>query len=197
MLCYTGTMRWLIGIDEAGRGPLAGPVAVGVCVAPDGFDLTPLAGIRDSKKLSEKQREGWYGTLTTLPDIRYAVSMVSAGHIDRHGIQHAIRTTLSHALARLALDPRECTVLLDGGLRAPNEYADQTTIVRGDATEPLISAAAILAKVTRDRYMVGQADIYPAYGFEVHKGYGTAKHREAIRVHGVSPLHRSTFCRNI
>jgi ribonuclease HII len=186
-------MHWTIGIDEAGRGPLAGPVAVGVCAVPDGFDLNLLAGIRDSKKLSEKQREVWYGTLSTLPEARFAVSMVSAGHIDRHGIQHAIRSALSHALEKLELDPQACTILLDGGLRAPEQYTNQTTIIRGDTSEPTIATAAILAKVTRDRYMVEQAKEYPVYGLELHKGYGTALHMSAIAQHGLCALHRRTF----
>lgn len=187
-------MRWTIGIDEAGRGPLAGPVAVGVFAVPDDFNLNLLAGIRDSKKLSEKQREAWYATLMPLPTARHRVSMVSAGHIDRHGIQHAIRSALGHALEKLELDSRECIVLLDGGLRAPEQYTNQTTIIRGDNSEPTIAAAAILAKVTRDHYMVERANEYPAYGFDLHKGYGTALHMSAIKQYGLCALHRRTFC---
>jgi len=101
---------------------------------------------------------------------------------------------MKQALTQLALDPTECTILLDGGLKAPEHYTSQTTIIKGDATEPVISAAAMLAKVTRDRYMIEQAKKFPQYSFEQHKGYGTQAHREAIATHGLSKLHRASFC---
>jgi ribonuclease HII len=190
-------MRWILGIDEVGRGPLAGPVGVGIFAVPEGYDMQLLEGVRDSKKLSEAQREKWYSTLTSLPDVKFAVSMASAGHIDRHGIQHAIKSALAHALEKVALDPTMCTVLLDGGLKAPDVYGTQTTIIRGDSSEPCISASSIVAKVTRDRYMIAQADTFPLYGFETHKGYGTEAHRTALRTYGPCALHRATFCKNI
>ncbi len=186
---------YLVGIDEAGRGPLAGPVAVGVFVALPGFRMRALKGIRDSKTLSEAEREAWYAVLTTLPRARYAVAMTSAAVIDRIGIVPAVERALSRALASVDVSPTSACVLLDGGLHAPALYTMQRTIIHGDATEPLISAAAILAKVTRDRYMVRLARQYPAYGFAVHKGYGTLRHREAVRTHGLSPLHRASFCK--
>lgn len=189
-------MQWAIGIDEAGRGPLAGPVAVGVFAVPDTFDFTHLANIRDSKTLSEKQREKWFDTLNALPHTRHAVSLVDAQHIDTYGIVHAIRTAMEQALSELALAPKDCTVLLDGGLHAPEAYTDQTTIVKGDATEPVISAAAMLAKVTRDRFMIAQAETFPRYEFERHKGYGTKAHRDAIQQHGLTVLHRKSYCTN-
>ncbi len=187
-------MRWLIGIDEAGRGPLAGPVAVGAFAVSVTYNTDILSGIRDSKTLSERQREAWAGTLATLADARRAVSLVGAPLIDRHGIVWAVRTALARSLSKLSLDPVACTVLLDGGLRAPAAYTDQTTIVRGDASEPVISAAAILAKVARDRHMVQLAARYPAYGFDVHKGYGTVAHRVAIETFGLCAVHRRSFC---
>lgn len=187
-------MQWIIGIDEAGRGPLAGPVAVGVFAVPSGFDLKTLAGIRDSKTLSEAQREAWFATLKDVEGVRHAVAMVGAPHIDANGIVHAVRTAMHRALTRIDVDPAHARVLLDGGLRAPAHYHNQATIIKGDATEPTISAAAILAKVTRDRYMMQQAQRYPQYGFAQHKGYGTKAHREAIATHGLSKLHRKSFC---
>ncbi len=186
-------MRYLVGVDEAGRGPLAGPVAVGVFVVTADFDRKTLAGIRDSKVLSERQREEWFDRIAQLPAIR-SVALVGASEIDRHGIVWAIKTAMVRALGRIPASPEDCTVLLDGGLRAPSEYTEQQTIVHGDATEPLISAAAILAKVTRDRRMRVQSERFPEYGFEVNKGYATATHRAAIERCGLCPLHRRTFC---
>jgi len=194
---YDGGMQWIIGIDEAGRGPLAGPVAVGVFAVPVGFDIESLSGIRDSKALSAWQREEWYATLKTLDGVRYAVSQVGPRHIDTKGIVHAVNVAIKRALKRLDIAPECARVLLDGGLGAPVEYSDQVTIIKGDTIEPTISAAAILAKVTRDRYMVRQAQRYPQYGFEQHKGYGTLTHRQSIQQCGFSPLHRTTFCRSI
>ncbi|MBP9749629.1 MAG: ribonuclease HII [Candidatus Pacebacteria bacterium] len=190
-------MLWTIGVDEAGRGPLAGPVAVGVFAVPLNFDRTYLTGIRDSKKLSERQREEWYTHITASSLARWSVALVGSTHIDAHGIVDAIRTAMSRALAHLELDPSECVVLLDGGLSAPCAYLNQTTIIRGDASEPFISAAALLAKVTRDKYMRTQCLKYPEYGFSVHKGYGTAAHIHAVQAHGLCKLHRVSFCRRL
>jgi ribonuclease HII len=189
-------VKWTIGIDEAGRGPLAGPVAVGVFAVPATFDREHLVGIRDSKTLSEKKRNEWYDILTTLPGARWSVMFSSAEHIDTHGIQHAVRDALARGLVDVVA-PYDATILLDGSLFAPREFTQQKTIVRGDATEPLISAAAILAKVTRDRHMVHMHTEYPAYGFATHKGYGTVAHRDAIRRLGPSLAHRTSFCRRI
>lgn len=190
-------MRYLIGIDEAGRGPLAGPVAVGAVMVPPGFDWGSVGGARDSKQLSYKQREDLYATITRLEraqELSYAVSFSSATIIDRHGITYAIKRALHRSVMRLSAFPARTSVLLDGGLRAPKCFSMQATIIRGDETEPIISLASIVAKVERDRLMVRRGDEYPEYGFEIHKGYGTLAHRRAIRVHGFSPLHRKTFC---
>ncbi len=189
-------MHWLVGIDEAGRGPLAGPVAVGVFAVPEDFDIRLLTGIRDSKKLSERQRELWYGRISALSAV-CSVTLIGADHIDQDGIVHAIEEAMRRALERVPVDPADCRILLDGGLHAPTEYIEQRTIVRGDDTEPLISAAAILAKVTRDRHMRAHSVRYPGYGFESHKGYGTLSHRAAIRQYGLTPLHRRTFCHGL
>lgn len=186
--------RYTIGIDEAGRGPLAGPVAVGVVAVGRRFDLRKLNGIRDSKQLSKKQREEWFVRLTAMKGLHLSVSMVGPTQIDRKGIVPAVRLALSRSLRKLSLPPSSCHVLLDGALRAPEMYTSQETVIHGDATEPLISAASVLAKVTRDRFMVRNGRAHPFYGFEVHKGYGTAAHRKALRRHGLSDIHRKSFC---
>jgi ribonuclease HII len=187
-------LDFTVGVDEAGRGPLAGPVAVGVFAVSPQFDLALLNGIRDSKLLSAQQREEWYIRLTSVPDVRWYVSFSGPRYIDDHGIVPAITQALRRALRATGVDAARSTVLLDGGLRAPQMYRQQRTIIGGDRTEPLISAAAILAKVTRDRYMVRQARLFKNYGFERHKGYGTTMHYNALREHGLTPLHRATFC---
>jgi ribonuclease HII len=190
-------MQYLIGIDEAGRGPLAGPVAVGVAAVPMDFDWSTLSGVRDSKKLSEKKREEIFERANELKSshvLRLAVSTSSATYIDTYGIVPAIRRALAEALSRLEVVPEECRVLLDGSLSAPVEYIHQQTIVRGDDSEPIISLASIVAKVTRDRLMRRLAARYPAYEFDVHKGYGTLSHRQAIARCGLSNIHRASFC---
>lgn len=187
-------IRYLIGVDEAGRGPLAGPVAVGAVCIPVHLHIERVANIRDSKQLSEHAREVAYEALRTARGIRYAVSMVGAVSVDRDGIQACIRRALTRTLKKLNVSSREVRVLLDGGLKAPKIYRHQRTIVRGDETEPVIGAASIIAKVTRDRHMVRQGVRYPAYGFVAHKGYGTAVHIRALKTHGLTPIHRRTFC---
>ena len=190
-------MKYFIGIDEAGRGPLAGPVAVGTVRVSSDFDWSQLEGVRDSKKLSEKAREKIFERVCKLQQsgqLRFVVCTSSSAYIDSHGIAPAIKRALATALARLEVNPKECRVLLDGSLSAPADYIHQTTIIRGDDTEPIISLASIVAKVTRDRLMRRLAPKYPAYGFEVHKGYGTSFHRKTIERYGLSDIHRASFC---
>lgn len=191
------TKRYLIGIDEAGRGPLAGPVSVGVAVVPIDFDFSVFAGVKDSKQLSATQRVAWLVRMRREKFLRYATVLVSAQVIDKRGITYAIRKAMSRALDRLALDPNKCVVLLDGSLHAPSLYKHQTTIIKGDVTEQIISLASIAAKVRRDRHMIALAKKYPDYGFEIHKGYGTRMHRERIMTCGISPVHRRTFLKKI
>lgn len=190
-------MRYLIGIDEAGRGPLAGPVSVGAIMVPTDFDFDQVKGARDSKKMTEKSREELFARITELAEqglLKYAVSFSAASIIDSRGIVPAIKSALKRCLDKLEADPTECEVRLDGSLRAPERFTVQTTIIRGDDSEPVISMASIMAKVMRDRYMKRVAKAYPGYGFDVHKGYGTHMHRKAIERAGLSGLHRSTFC---
>lgn len=190
-------MKYLIGIDEAGRGPLAGPVSVGAIMVPRDFDFSLAEGARDSKKMTEKSREEVFSRIEDLQEqglLKYAVSFSAASIIDSRGIVPAIKSALKRCLDKLEANPAECEIRLDGSLYAPERFASQITIIRGDDLEPVISMASIMAKVTRDRYMKRIARTYPAYGFEVHKGYGTRRHREAIQKTGLSGLHRSTFC---
>ena len=190
-------MRYLIGIDEAGRGPLAGPVAVGAVMIPTDFDWSILEGVRDSKKLSEKKREEFYARASELEQshiLRFTVSTSSSHYIDTYGIVPAIKRALAEALSRFAIEPHDCRVLLDGSLKAPAEYINQETIIGGDDTEPVISLASIMAKVTRDRLMKRLSPKYPSYNFHVHKGYGTLAHRRIIATSGLCDLHRRTFC---
>ena len=205
-------MKYLIGIDEAGRGPLAGPVSVGAVLVERDFDFGRVAGIKDSKQLTPQLRDEWYARIETLRDegvLRFAVAFSSAEMIDRRGIVPAIQSALNRALrvciaaeatvakARPWQRSEECEVRLDGNLRAPTAFKMQRTIIRGDQSEPIISLAAIAAKVERDRLMTRMAKRYPLYHFEQHKGYGTREHRRLIRDHGFSELHRTTFCTNL
>ncbi len=190
---------YIIGVDEAGRGPLAGPVAVGLVRALKGFDfLTAFPGLNDSKKLTEKARERLFALLeerVLAGDVSYAVRMKTAQEIDGQGIAVVIRKAISEGLAALVPEgggADACKVWLDGALRAPSAY-EQETVIGGDALIPAIMLASVAAKVTRDRYMRELAPEYPQYGFETHKGYGTKAHLQALVLHGLSDMHRSTF----
>ncbi len=199
-ICYHCVVKYLIGIDEVGRGPLAGPVAVGAVAVQENFDWSLLEDVRDSKKLSEKVREKIFvraSELAKLSELRFAVATSSAAYIDAHGIVPAIKRALAEALSRLAIEPEDCRVLLDGSLAAPPEYIHQKTIIRGDDTEPIISLASVIAKVTRDSIMRRLAAKQPLYDLDVHKGYGTVVHRAAIKKYGLSSIHRRSFCKTL
>jgi ribonuclease HII len=199
----TSNIKYIIGIDEAGRGPLAGSVAVGTfCISADNKNFKKFSrGVRDSKKLSEEQREAWFIKMTLekkLGKIDFAVAFTNAEMIDTKGLSFAIRHALASALKKLNLPPEETLVLLDGGLHAPKEYINQKTIIHGDDIEPIISLASISAKVTRDRKMRTLAKKYPEYGFEKHKGYGTKAHYKAIAKYGIlEGVHRKSFLKSI
>lgn len=186
----------IVGIDEVGRGPLAGPVAVGIAVVPVGFDWGLLPGVDDSKKLTAKNREAIFGRAKTLKKegvLTYVVVQVSAKTIDEIGITKAVARGIRLGLKKLALDPACVDVRLDGLLKAPPEYMHQETIIKGDAKEKVIGLASICAKVTRDAHMVRVARHHPEYQFDIHKGYGTKVHLEALGKYGLSPLHRRSF----
>lgn len=190
-------IKWLVGIDEAGRGPLAGPVSVGVVVAPMTFKTVfKKYAVKDSKKLSEQDRERWYKWLVKErreDKLNFATALVSNQVIDKQGIVPAVRLGIKRCLNRLNLKPEECEVLLDGSLKAPLIFNQQKTIIKGDETEPIIALASIAAKVRRDRYMCRLAKKYPQYQFEIHKGYGTKGHYKALKKHGASLIHRLSF----
>lgn len=189
-------MKWVVGIDEAGRGPLAGPVAVGVVVVPESTDLLSLfPKLNDSKKLSEKRREEIFVRLQEeikAGSIVALVTLASSEKIDAKGISACIREAIENSLAKLVPESAHHKVYLDGSLKAPKHYA-QETVIGGDALIPAIMLASVAAKVTRDRYMLKQAEAYPEYRFEQHKGYGTKLHREKIQEHGMCAIHRRTF----
>jgi len=201
--------RYVVGIDEVGRGPIAGPVAVGVlCVDVERAkatlsraDLRALfSGIKDSKKLSPNKREEWFAKICWVQKsgaLDFAVTFVSAKDIDTKGLAPSIKKALQKSLKKVAPDPTSTQVLLDGSLYAPVEYKNQKTIIKGDIKEPIIGLASIVAKVSRDRLMVSCAKKYPNYGFDIHKGYGTRKHYEKIKKHGLSPLHRKSFLKSL
>ena len=191
--------KWIVGVDEAGRGPLAGPVTVGLVMVPSDFDWELVPGVRDSKKISEKKREVIYKRVTELnaqKKLSFVVKSVSAKSIDSKGIAPAIRRSIEAGISDLECDPSSTFIKLDGSLHAPAIY-DQETIIKGDDKEMVIGLASIMAKVTRDRYMVGQDAKYPQYGLATHKGYGTKAHMQAIAEHGFSPIHRQSYCKNI
>ncbi len=189
-----------IGIDEAGRGPLAGPVAVGVVCFLSPNCPRIFRGVKESKQLSAKAREKWFEKIKeekVKGNIDFAVSLQSALLIDQRGLTFVIRKAIDICLKRLNQSPAEVRVLLDGGLRAPLEYTEQQTIIKGDCKEQSIALASIVAKVTRDRLMIALAKKYPQYSFEIHKGYGTKKHRGAIKKFGPIVIHRKSFLKNI
>ncbi len=192
--------QFVIGVDEAGRGPLAGPVAVGVVMAPAHYDISKhFPGVADSKALSAKKREEIYKQLQKVQRekrLRYIVVFTSAAVIDSIGITKAVRRAVYQGVRTLSPNVKNIRVLLDGSLAAPPEYS-QKTIIRGDASEPIISLASIAAKVRRDAWMCRVAKKYKHYGFEVHKGYGTQKHYAALRRRGLCVIHRRSFCKKV
>lgn len=194
------TVKFVVGIDEVGRGPLAGPVAICAFKMPVDFNARKFGKIKDSKKLTAENREVIFGMLTILKKekkINYAVCYESARRIDTIGISKAIRNCLEKCLKNLKIKPHECIILLDGGLKAPAHFKNQKTIIKGDEKKRAIAFASIIAKVSRDALMCRLAKKYPLYSFEIHKGYGTKLHLKAIKKHGFSPFHRESFCKNV
>lgn len=196
------TARYIVGIDEVGRGPLAGPVAVCAFLMRDESFLEnqkdkKLPKLKDSKKLSKKQREEWFEYLKVAKTeglCDFVVSFVSPENIDKFGIAKCIQKALNQSLEKVtSQDYSSFQIFLDGGLKAPVEYVNQQTIIRGDELHPVISLASIVAKVSRDRVMAEYGEKYPEYGFEKHSGYGTKAHYEAIKKHGQTPIHRKSF----
>jgi ribonuclease HII len=185
-------LKLIAGLDEAGRGAIAGPVVAAAVILPlDQSDLlAALVGVNDSKQLSARQREELY-ELVRERALAYGVGRSSAADIDQMGILPANAQAMQRALAQL--QPAATFLLLDGRMRLRNIPLPQEAIVRGDSRSLSIAAASILAKVERDREMVGWHDQYPAYGFDRHKGYCTRQHEAAVARCGPCPIHRRTF----
>lgn len=177
----------ITGIDEAGRGPLAGPVSVAAVILPEDFDHAVL---NDSKKLSEKQRDRLYDEITADGSIRWHAEMVEADEIDRLNILQA--TWAGMRRCALALNPRPDAALIDG--KPVRDFPiHHVALVKGDSLSHSIAAASIIAKVRRDRLMIALAEKYPGYGFEIHKGYPTPAHQRALKKLGPCPVHRRSF----
>ena len=177
---------FIAGVDEAGRGPLAGPViAAAVILDPN----HPIAGLADSKKLSAKQREQLFQKIRQYA-LAYAVARASVLEIDTINILQASLLAMQRAVSRLKVMPK--LILVDGN-RCPSFSSPARAIIKGDVSEPAISAASIVAKIVRDRIMMMLDKKYPNYGFASHKGYPTLQHREALRQHGASRVHRRSF----
>jgi len=184
----------IAGVDEAGRGPLAGPVVAAAAILPAKWAETglprELKGLNDSKQLTLTQRERFFAFLTGCNEVEFAVAQIDSIQIDEINILRATHQAMNAALADLASPPQH--VLVDGR-PVKTILVPQTAIVKGDARSYSIAAASVLAKVTRDRLMLEFDQQWPAYGFAQHKGYGTARHLAAIAAHGPCPIHRRSF----
>lgn len=190
MSLHSQGIEYICGIDEAGRGPLAGPVVVACAIMPkESF----IEGINDSKKISEKKRERLYEEITN-EAIAWSVGIVDQNEIDKINILNATKKALNTAVKELSVKPDR--ILVDALEHIDTNGIPYTAVIKGDAKIYSISAASIIAKVTRDRIMREWDEIYPQYGFAGHKGYGTAKHIQAIRENGICNLHRKSFVKN-
>lgn len=196
--------KYIVGIDEAGRGPLAGPVSLGaVKIKKDVYSkeylFTVFPGLNDSKKISSKKREVLFKKIKKAKEdelIDFSLSLSSNVNIDKVGIVSSLKMCIERSLGTLNINHKD-KILLDGSLKVGDDFKNQNTIIRGDEKEPLIMLASIIAKVSRDNLMIGMDKKYPKYGFDKHKGYGTKAHQEAILKYGVCEIHRKTFLKNI
>lgn len=187
---YESGVAPLCGVDEAGRGPLAGPVCAAAVILPRGL---VIEGLNDSKKLSEKKRELLYDEIIEKA-VSYGIAFASVEEIEENNILEATFLAMNRAIEKLSVRP--ALALIDGN-RDKGITVEARCVIGGDGKCADIAAASILAKVTRDRYMLQLAQQYPQYGFEKHKGYGTAAHYAAIREYGPSPVHRMSFLRKM
>ena len=184
--CMAEGYQIICGVDEAGRGPLAGPVcAAAVILPPD----TDIPGLNDSKKLTDKKRRELFPVIKEKA-LAFGIAFASHEEIDSINILQATYLAMERAMTQLSLKPD--LALIDGN-RAKDFGLPVKTVVHGDSLSANIAAASVLAKVTRDTYMEEMAEMYPQYGFEIHKAYGTKAHYEALHTHGPSPIHRNTF----
>ena len=180
----------LCGVDEAGRGPLAGPVYAAAVILPRGL---VIPGLDDSKKLTEKKREALFDPIREAA-LSYGVARAEVEEIEALNILNATYLAMNRAIAQLKLTP--ALALIDGNRDKGIEFPSRP-VVKGDAKCADIAAASVLAKVSRDRYMLEMAEQYPQYGFDAHKGYGTAAHYAALRAYGPSPIHRLSFLKKM
>ena len=187
---YDSGVSILCGVDEAGRGPLAGPVCAAACILPRGLVID---GLDDSKKLSDKKRRELFDVIKR-EAVSFGVAFASVEEIEEHNILRATFMAMNRAIAKLDAVPE--LAIIDGN-RAAGIEMPARCIVKGDSKCADIAAASILAKVTRDEYMLAMADKYPEYHFEKHKGYGTKLHYEALREYGPSPIHRMSFLKKV
>jgi len=181
-------IRVICGVDEAGRGPLAGPVCAAAVILPPYLEIP---GLNDSKKLTDKRRRELF-PLIQEKALAFGIGLASEKEIDERNILQATFLAMQRAIDQLQIRPD--LALIDGN-REKNFGLPVKTVVKGDSLSANIAAASVLAKVTRDDIMLLQAQEYPAYGFDIHKGYGTKAHYEALRTYGASPIHRMTFLR--
>ena len=179
-------LRLICGVDEAGRGPLAGPVCAAAVILPEHLEIP---GLTDSKKLSDKKRRELFPIIQEQA-VAYGIGLASEAEIDEINILQATFLAMRRALDQLSVKPE--IALIDGN-RETDFGLPVKTVVKGDSLSTNIAAASVLAKVTRDNIMVELAETYPEYGFEIHKGYGTKAHYEALRQYGPCPIHRKTF----
>lgn len=187
---YASGVKTLCGVDEAGRGPLAGPVCAAAVILPQNLEIS---GLNDSKKLSEKQREALFDIICN-EAISYGIAFAEVEEIEKFNILNATFIAMNRAIGKLSTAPE--LALIDGN-RTKGIVVPARAVVKGDGKCADIAAASILAKVTRDRYMLEMAEKYPEYHFEKHKGYGTKLHYEALRKYGPSPIHRLSFLRKM
>lgn len=197
---YQKGVKSICGIDEAGRGPLAGPVVVASVIMPED---SMIEGVNDSKKVSEKKREKLYEQIIE-EAVAYGVGIIDQNEIDRINILNATKEGLTLCIKELEKDLKEKNrgiekpeiILVDALTKIDTDHIPYQSIIKGDAKSYSIAAASIIAKVTRDRIMRQWDEVYPEYGFAKHKGYGTAMHISAIKQYGICPLHRKTFVKN-
>ena len=187
---YAQGYSLLCGVDEAGRGPLAGPVCAAAVILPAGLEIP---GLNDSKKLSEKQREALFKPIKAAAKA-YGIAFASVEEIENLNILNATFLAMNRAISQLSSQPE--LALIDGN-RNTGITVSSRCVVKGDSRCADIAAASVLAKVSRDRYMLEMAEKYPEYGFERHKGYGTKLHYEAIRQYGPCPIHRLSFLKKM
>lgn len=188
--CFDSGLQLICGVDEAGRGPLAGPVCAAAVILPAGIDIP---GLNDSKKLSDKRRRELFPLIKECA-VAYGIGFADHTEIDEINILQATFLAMERAIKALNIKPD--LALIDGN-REKDFGVPVKTVIHGDSLSASIAAASILAKVTRDDWMLEIAEKYPQYGFEVHKGYGTKAHYEALKNYGPCPIHRMTFLKNL